>query len=357
MKRILVVDDNIAILKQISAYLTDDYEVSLAKSGPLALQICAKEKPDLILLDVEMTDMDGFDVIQRLKQNPFLDRIPVIFLTANHDAETEIKALESGARDFITKPVERSILLHRIELHLRFASYQAQTEQTVMSLSDSIATSFAEMIECRDENTGSHVVRTSKYVAVLGNELINQGLFSDELNSLELQMMVRAAPLHDIGKIAISDRILLKVGRLDDVEFAMMKCHSEIGATILKRMYQRMPAQHYLRYASLIAGSHHERYDGKGYPMGLTGDNIPLCGRIMAVADVYDALMDNRVYRRGMGHIQASNIIFENSGTHFDNKIVEAFRNSQEQIIEIANNAHEEKVAELKSKLLEEEGA
>ncbi|MCL2269846.1 MAG: response regulator [Treponema sp.] len=356
MKRILVVDDNLAILKQISAYLSDDYEVSLAKSGALALQICGKEKPDLILLDVEMSDMDGFDVISRLKHNPSSDRIPVIFLTANHDVETEIHALESGARDFITKPVERSILVHRIELHLRFASYQAQTEQTVTSLSDSIATSFAEMIECRDENTGGHVVRTSKYVEVLGNELINMGLFSDELNQSELRLMVRAAPLHDIGKIAISDRILLKAGRLDDVEFSMMKCHSEIGATILKRMYQRMPAQHYLRYASLIAGSHHERYDGKGYPRSLIGNSIPLCGRIMAVADVYDALMDNRVYRRGLGHIQASNIIYENVGTHFDNRIVEAFRNAHERIIEIADSAHEESVAALKNRLFVGEG-
>jgi putative two-component system response regulator len=155
-------------------------------------------------------------------------------------------------------------------------------------------------------------------------------------------MMVRAAPLHDIGKIAISDRILLKVGRLDDVEFSIMKRHAEIGATILKRMYQRMPAQHYLRYASLIAGSHHERYDGKGYPQGLIGENVPLCGRIMAVADVYDALMDNRVYRGSMGHIQASNIIFENAGTHFDPRIVEAFKNTKNQIAEIANT-HGEK--------------
>jgi len=341
MKRILVVDDNLAILKQISAYLVDDYEVSLAKSGSLALQICVREKPDLILLDVEMSDMDGFGVMYRLKENPYLDRIPVIFLTANHSAEVEIRALESGARDFIIKPVERSILLHRIELHLRFASFQIQAEQTVTALSDSIATSFAEMIECRDESTGGHVIRTSKYVDILGKELLSRGLFPEELNPVELQLMVRAAPLHDIGKIAISDRILLKVGRLDDMEFTRMKCHSEIGAAILKRMYQRMPAQNYLRYASLIAGSHHERYDGKGYPQGLSGESIPLCGRIMAVADVYDALIDNRVYRSSMGHIQASNIIFENSGTQFDPRIVEAFKNTQEQMVNFFNACKE----------------
>jgi len=337
MKRILVVDDNLSILKQISAHLSGEYEVSLAKSGLLALQICTKEKPDLILLDVEMPDMDGFDVITRIKQNPYLNRIPVIFLTANHSHEFEIKALELGARDFIMKPAERNILLHRIELHLRFSSYQNQTEEKAAALSDSLAISFAEMIECRDENTGGHVIRTSKYVEILGKELIKKEIFPDELNETELQMMMRAAPLHDIGKIAISDRVLLKTGRLDDVEFSMMKRHAEIGAQIIDRMYQRMPAQRYLYYACLIAGSHHERYDGKGYPKGLEKENIPLCARIMAVADVYDALMETRVYRKGLGHIQASNIIFENEWTQFDPKVVEAFRNVQEEVSEIAN--------------------
>ena len=332
MKKILVVDDNLAILRQVYAHLAGEYEVSLAKSGQLALQICVQEKPDLVLLDIEMPEMDGFEVISRLKLNPYLNRIPVIFLTANYSVEFEIKALELGAKDFIMKPVEKSILLHRIGLHLRFTSYQIQTEQNVMALSDSMAVSFAEMIECRDENTGSHVVRTSKYVEIIGKELIDQGLYADELNLQELQLMVRAAPLHDIGKIAISDSILLKSGRLDDVEFTRMKRHADIGESILERMCQRMPAQRYLRYACLIAASHHERYDGKGYPKGLAKDAIPLCGRIMAVADVYDALIENRVYRKGMSHAQASGVIFDNKWSQFDPDVVEAFRKLQDEI-------------------------
>jgi HD-GYP domain-containing protein (c-di-GMP phosphodiesterase class II) len=167
--------------------------------------------------------------------------------------------------------------------------------------------------------------------------MINRGLFPDELNLAELQLMARASPLHDIGKIAISDRVLLKTGRLDDVEFSLMKRHTEIGETIVDRMYQRMPAQRYLRYGCLIAGSHHERYDGKGYPRGLAGDNIPLCGRIMAVADVYDALTENRVYRKGMGYTQASSIIMENKGTQFDPVVVDTFKSIQDQIIEVTN--------------------
>jgi putative two-component system response regulator len=335
MKRILVVDDNIAILKQISVQLADTYEVLLAKSGALALQICVREKPDLILLDVEMPDMNGFEVIAQIKHNPYLDRIPVIFLTSNDSTDVEIQALESGARDFITKPVEKGVLLHRIEVHLRFVGFLAQAENNVTALSDSIAISFSEMIERRDENTGGHVVRTAKYVELLGAELINRGLFPDELNPMELQMMVRAAPLHDIGKIAISDRILLKAGKLDDEEFAIMKRHAEVGAVILNRMYRRMPAQHYLRYAALIAGSHHERYDGKGYPHGLAGDDIPLCARIMAVADAYDALTDNRVYRSGIGHTQASSIILENAGSQFDPLVVAVFSKIRDHIIEV----------------------
>jgi putative two-component system response regulator len=213
-------------------------------------------------------------------------------------------------------------------------SYQAKTEETVMALSDSIASLFAEFIEYRDENTGGHVMRTARLMEMLGRELIKNSVFPEELNQSELQLMVRAAPLHDIGKIAISDRILLKAGRLDDEEFSLIKRHAAIGREILERMYKRIPTQHYLYYAALIAASHHERYDGKGYPDGLKGDNIPLCGRIMSVADVYDALMADRVYRSGMGYSQACDIITGGKGTQFDPRIVEAFENIKDKLIE-----------------------
>jgi putative two-component system response regulator len=332
MHKILVVDDNLSSLKQIGAQLSERYDVSLAKSGALALQICMQEKPDLILLDVEMPEMDGFETLKRLRLNRYLGSIPVIFLTGNHDTETEVRGLQSGARDFITKPVERSILLHRIELHLRFSSYQAHLEDTVAQLSESVALSFAEMIECRDENTGGHVVRTSRYVGMLGRRLIQWGMFAEELTSTDLDMMVRAAPLHDIGKIAISDRVLLKPDRLDDEEFIAMKRHTVIGEEILDGMFSRTPTLHYLQYAKLIAAAHHERYDGKGYPRGLAGDDIPLCARIMAVADVYDALVADRVYRRGMIHIEAVRIILDGKNKQFDERVVDAFEAISEEI-------------------------
>jgi putative two-component system response regulator len=323
--KILVVDDNLPSLRQIGAQLGERYEVSLAKSGALALQICMREKPDLMLLDVEMPDMDGFQTLKRLRLNRYLGSIPVIFLTGNHDTDTEVRGLQSGARDFITKPVEKNILLHRIELHLRFAAYQSRLERTVAKMSDSVALAFAELIECRDENTGGHVARTSRYVGMLGRRLMDRGLFAEELTAADLDMMVRAAPFHDIGKIAISDRVLLKPDRLDDEEFAVMKKHTVIGEEILENMLIRTPTQQYLHYARMIAASHHERVDGKGYPRGLAGDGIPLCGRIMAVADVYDALVDDRVYRRGMSHAEARRIILDGKNTNFDGRVVDAF--------------------------------
>ena len=334
--KILVVDDNLPSLKQIGAQLGESFEVSLAKSGAMALQICMQEKPDLILLDIEMPGMDGFETLKRLRLNRYLGSIPVIFLTGNHDTDTEVRGLQSGARDFITKPVEKSILLHRIELHLRFASYQSHLEKTVARMSDSVALAFAELIECRDENTGEHVARTSRYVGMLGRRLMDMGLFAEELTSTDLDMMVRAAPFHDIGKIAISDRVLLKPDRLDDEEFAVMKQHTVIGEEILKNMLTRTPTQQYLHYARMIAASHHERFDGKGYPRGLAGDGIPLCGRIMAVADVYDALVDDRVYRRGMSHAEACLIILGGRGKNFDTRVVDAFQSIHEKLAETA---------------------
>jgi putative two-component system response regulator len=291
-----------------------------------------QEKPDLILLDIEMPDMDGFETLKRLRLNRYLGSIPVIFLTGNHDTDTEVRGLQSGARDFITKPVEKSILLHRIELHLRFSSYQSHLENTVARMSDSVALAFAELIECRDENTGGHVARTSTYVGMLGRKLMDMGLFAEELTSADLDMMVRAAPFHDIGKIAVSDRVLLKPGRLDDGEFAIMKQHTVIGEEILKNMLARTPTQQYLHYARMIAASHHERFDGKGYPRGLAGDEIPLSGRIMAVADVYDALVDDRVYRKGMKHIEACHIIRDGKNTSFDGRVVDAFEGIHEEL-------------------------
>jgi putative two-component system response regulator len=324
-KQILVVDDNISSLKQIGAQLTSHYEISLAKSGALALQICKQEKPDLILLDVEMPDMDGFQTIARLKEDPDLNPIPVIFLTGNRDAATEIRALESGAMDFIAKPANKDILFHRLELHLQFAAYQCSLENTVKELQNSIVTSFAELIECKDDNAGTHVLRTGKYVEILGRELLDAGLFTKELSGENLDLIVRAAPFHDIGKIGVSDTFLLKEGALTPEEYGEVKKHTLIGARFLESIYERTPEEQYLHFAKLIAESHHEKYDGTGYPHGLAGNDIPLCARIMTVANVYDGCITDKVYRKALSHEEACRIIFDGKGTWFDPRIVDVF--------------------------------
>jgi len=325
MTQILVVDDNVVSLKQVRSLLGSEYDVSLAKSGAMALSMCAQERPDLILLDINMPEMDGFETLARLKSNPYMANIPVIFLTGNDAVEVEIRGLEAGARDFLTKPVEQRLLKHRINLHLSFKSYQEYLERSVFELSNSVATSFAELIECRDQNTGEHVSRTSRYVGLLGRYLLKQGYCPEELTDESLEMMVRGAPLHDIGKIGISDRILLKPDRLTDDEFVTMKQHAIIGAEILERMYARTPSLRYLQYAKMIAAYHHERYDGNGYPYGLAGENIPLCGRLMAVADVYDALKEERVYRKKLHHAEVFLIVMNGKGSCFDPNIIDAF--------------------------------
>lgn len=328
VKRILVVDDNMASLKQIGAQLSLNYQVSLSKSGAQALKICEQTHPDLILLDVEMPDMDGFETNAVLRRNRDLSRIPVIFLTGNHDEETELRALESGAVDFITKPAEKSILLHRLELHLKLYDYQTNLENTVKELEDSIVMSFADLVECKNDNTGGHVLRTSKYVELLGHALLKRGLFKEELNEDFIEMIARAAPFHDIGKIGVSDVILLKPSCLTDEEYEEVKKHTLIGSRVLHNIYERTPTQYYLKYAAMLAEGHHERYDGQGYPYGIKGDDIPLCSRIMAVVNVYDACLTDRVYRRACLPVEALEVIRQGKGTEFDPVIAEVFEDA-----------------------------
>jgi putative two-component system response regulator len=287
--------------------------------------------------------MDGFECLRLLKLNPSFVRIPVIFLTSKHDRETEIKCLKCGARDFIRKPAEKKILLHRLEMHLSIADYQSHLADSVVLMSNILGVSVAELIECRDENTGGHVIRTSLYVDILGHDLLQRGVFDCELTERNLDLIVRASPLHDIGKISISDKILLKPGKLDNDEFNIMKGHAAIGADILERMYKRTPTQDYLKYAALIASSHHARYDGKGYPYSLKKENIPLCGRIMAVADVYDAIVANRVYREGRPHGEAAGIIYDGNETQFDPLVVESFQRCECRFLEISSQLRAQK--------------
>lgn len=336
MKHILLVDDNLANLKLASNLLKDHYKVSLTKSGIQALEFCEKNKPDLILLDIEMPDMDGFETIKQLKRDPNTKKIPVIFLTGNNDSEIEVKGFEYGAVDFIIKPFSQNSMLHRIEMHLQLFDHQKYLENVVKELEDSLVMSFSKLIEYRDCETGEHVERTRQYVKLLAHELKKEGKYKHILDEEYIEMLVRSEPLHDIGKIGISDNILLKPGRLTDEEYEEMKKHTLLGEEILNNMIETTPSQHYLKIGKEIAVSHHEHFDGSGYPYALKGEDIPLSGRIMAVADVYDALISNRIYRKAMSHEEACKIIIAGRGTQFDPTIIDIFIKIKDELYKVA---------------------
>jgi putative two-component system response regulator len=295
------------------------------RSGEKAIHYCENEKPDLVLLDVDMPDMTGFETIERLKNLSNMRNVPVLFLSGYIDSDTEVKALESGARDFITKPVDANILLHRIDLHLELSEYEVDLEKTRKELENNIVISFADLVESKDSNTGGHVFRTGRYLEILGRAAISKGLFKNELNTSNLELMIKATPFHDIGKIGISDVILLKPERLTDEEYDEVKRHTTVGANFLQNIYRRLPEQEYLQYAYLMAEGHHERWDGKGYPYGLAGEDIPFCSRLLAVANVYDACLTNRIYRPTLTHQETHQIILNGRGTEFDPRIVDVY--------------------------------
>jgi len=289
-----------------------------------------------MLLDVEMPDMDGFETIAHLKEAPLLKHIPVIFLTGNRDTATEVKCLESGAMDFISKPANVDILRHRIELHLQFSTYQLHLEQMVKELEDNIGVSFAELLDCKDYNVAGHVLRTGQYAELLARELLKSGLFKNEITAADVDMIKRAAPFHDIGKIGVSDIILLKRAALTKEEKQEIRKHTVIGGQMLKQIYERTPDQKYMKMAMTIAEGHHERYDGAGYPQGLKGDEIPLAARIMALANVYTACTTDRVYRKGLSHEEVCTIIRNGRGTEFDPHVVDAFDKVQKKFAAIS---------------------
>jgi putative two-component system response regulator len=271
--------------------------------------------------------MDGYQTIARLKEDPELQQIPVIFLTSNNDTDTEVKCLESGAMDFITKPANSDILRHRIDLHLDFSAYQLRLEHMVKELEDNIGEAFAELLDCKDFNVAGHVLRSAEYAELLAKKLLEEGTFGDQITADDVAIIKRAAPFHDIGKIGVSDMILLKRAPLTDEEYREVQNHTLIGGEVLRTIYKRTPNQQYLKMAIDIAEGHHERYDGTGYPRGIKGNDIPLCCRIMAVANVYDACVTDRVYRKGFTHEETCKIILGSRGTKFDPLIVDAFIN------------------------------
>lgn len=328
-----MVDDNVTNLKIAEKTLKDLYKVTLLVSATQTFKFLEKIKPDLILLDINMPNIDGYETLKQIKKNKDLANIPVIFLTAQIDAESEVRGIELGAVDFIRKPFVPQSMLSRIKIHLEVKSYREELEEKVLEkteiierLQDVMILSLGELVECRDENTGGHVKRTAKYVEVLTNELMERGIF-DILTSEYARDLIRSAPLHDVGKIGINDATLLKASSLDEDEFEYMKEHTNLGANTLQKMIDGTNGESFLYVAKDIAQYHHEKWDGTGYPMGLVGEEIPLCARIMAICDVYDALTTKRPYKDPFTHEKAINIIVNGKGTSFDPKIVEILEN------------------------------
>ena len=347
---VLVVDDTPENLTLMGFLLKDRYKVKVANSGEKALRIAlGPSQPDLILLDIMMPEMDGYAVCRHLQADLTTRDIPIIFLTAKASVEDEEFGLKLGAVDYITKPISPPVVLARVNTHLKLKASAdflrsksdyleqevAKRTREVMAIQDVTILAMASLAETRDNETGNHIRRTQHYVKALAESLKSHPRFASQLDDETIALLFKSAPLHDIGKVGIPDHILLKPGRYEPAEFAVAQQqlliypieHAEqaVGTTV-----------EFLSLAKEIAYCHHEKWDGSGYPQGLVGEAIPLSARLMALADVYDALISRRVYKEGMPHEKAAAIIAEGRGSHFDPDVVDAFLQIEQTFIAIA---------------------
>ncbi len=333
-EKIMIVDDNVTNLSIARKALCDEYTVILIKDGAMALAEISNTNPDLILLDVEMPGISGFEVIEKIKNDmpePYKS-IPVIFLTAKDDGSSEFQGLNLGAVDYVRKPFSTALLKKRVALHLKLHNYSNNLKNMVKEqvahieeLQYAVVYAMSEMVERRDHTTGGHILRTSKYLKALMNKLIDDSVYSDELSDIDVNMFCHAAQMHDVGKICISDQILLKEGKLTNEEYDIMKTHTKFGGDIIKSSVKDVHNFEFLEAAAMFALSHHEKWNGKGYPKGLKEKDIPIGGRMMAIVDSYDAIISKRPYKQAKTHEQAVEIIVQDSGQHFDPVMVNAF--------------------------------
>ncbi len=339
-KQVFIVDDEVTNLKVAAGVLREHYKLTLLTSGLELLNVLEKNIPDLLLLDIEMPGVSGFEIIKELKRKEETQNIPVIFLTAKDDVESEIKGLTLGAIDYIYKPFSPPILLKRIEHHLALIEQQKELQffnenlnrivkektETILQLQYSILSTVANLVEFRDVNTGGHIERTQHYLSVMLKAMKEKGVYKEEISYWKIPLLIQSAQLHDVGKIAISDTILKKQEKLTPEEMEIMMQHTTFGAKIIRKISVSIYGDEFLKYAEILAQHHHERWDGQGYPNKLKGEDIPLPGRVMAIADVYDALVSDRPYKKAFTHDEAVKIIIESSGTQFDPKLVELFK-------------------------------
>lgn len=349
---ILVVDDTPDNISLLSGLLKEQYKVKVATNGEKALLVAHASPPDLILLDVMMPVMDGYETCRRLKEDGELKDIPVIFLTAKEEVEDENLGFDLGAVDYITKPISSPILLSRVKTHLTLKQskdfladknefLEAEISRRIKEISliqEVSVMAMAALAEMRDSETGNHIQRTKLYIEELATQLSRTEKYAEVLSPEHIGLIVTSAPLHDIGKIGIPDHILLKPGALTNEEFEVMKTHTVLGREAILRAERVMDKpETFLRFAKEIVYYHHEKWNGTGYPEQLAGERIPLSARLMAVADVYDALTSKRVYKEAMPHEQAVAIIVGDAGVHFDPDIVNVFVKNNHKFKEIAD--------------------
>ncbi len=338
---VLIVDDTPENLTILNGLLKDGHRTKVANSGERALKLAVAEpKPDLVLLDIMMPGMDGYEVCRRLKADAATREIPVIFLTAKTQVEDESRGFEVGCVDYITKPISPPIVLARVRTHLALkaaadflrdkneylAAEVARRIKQISIVQDVTIMAMASLAETRDNETGNHIRRTQHYIRALALELRKQPKFAAALDDAAVELLFKSAPLHDIGKVGVPDAILLKPGKLTPEEFEVMKAHPALGrdAILAAEKLLDEPVS-FLQYAREIAYFHQEKWDGSGYPEGVAREAIPLSARLMAVADVYDALISRRVYKPPFPHEKAVEIIREGRGKHFDPDVVDAF--------------------------------
>ncbi len=347
---ILVVDDTKANLDILVDALGEFYDISVATDGYSALEVVEQSTPNLILLDIMMPGMDGYEVCRRLKSEPRWASIPVIFLTAMTEISSKTRGFELGAVDYITKPFEVLEIQARVKTHLSLLLARQRLERQnelldtkvrertlELALTQEVTIeSMAVLAEYRDPETGGHIYRTQNYIRILAEKLRRFPEYQTQLADHYIDLLYKSAPLHDIGKVGVPDHILLKPGKLSDIEFDEMKRHTILGYEAIKIPAKKLGANSFLNLAMEIAYTHHEKWDKTGYPRGLKEAEIPLSGRLMALVDVYDALISKRVYKEPMKHSQAVSIILKGRGTHFEPLIVDAFQGITEEFRRIA---------------------
>ena len=349
--RILVVDDNITNLKVAKEALAGLYDVFTAPSAAKMFRLLETMTPELIFLDIVMPEMDGFEALRELRTKDRFRDIPIIFLTGKTDDESQFDGLELGAVDYITKPFSPRLLRKRAEIHRTLQSQRLTLERQktelqnfnlnlkqmveekaghVLDLQGAILNTVADLVESRDDITGDHVGRTQHWLNILVTALDEHGIYRDYTAKWDRRFLISSSQLHDVGKIAISDHILRKPGPLTREEFEEMKRHVDFGVRIIDKIASGLPENDFLRQARLFVWTHHERWDGSGYPRGLRGEDIPLEGRLMAIADTYDALISHRPYKNAYAHEEAVGIIARSRGRHFDPVLADLFQEREQ---------------------------